>query len=122
MSKTIKYWILPCIIPSFISIGGRSDLFLDMEELFNWMANTENQYNKVTARIDKWVVKGKGWKLYCWYDISGFGYWKKQNDSNYVQISIIFDTENILISQINKIELGLDRLIKKCNTLTDKLW
>ena len=91
---------------------------LDVEQSDWWTAITEKQYNKITNQLDKVVAKGKGYKIYVWYDVSGFEYWvNNMQEPNYAQITISFDNDVINPKQIPTLIKKLDRVVNKVDDI-----
>lgn len=87
---------------------------IDIERADYWTRETENEYNKVTRRLDKVVSKGKGYTIQVWYDISGFDYWvNNMKEENYAQITVYFDTAIFETSRIKALINKIDRVINK---------
>lgn len=63
--------------------------FLDLEFYPHFTAGTEEEYCIITDALDKNSVSRKKYRVYCWYDVSGFDYWVNQmEESNYISITI----------------------------------
>lgn len=89
--------------------GDKTDLRLHSDEIFNWGAKGKRNYNKAEKEIDAIEFKGPGWQVYAGFDVSGFDYWmKRMEETNYVQITIAFDKEDINSSEIDAIYNALD--------------
>ena len=101
--------------------GDKTDFRLHAEDQFNWGAKTKKEYNAATKAIDAIQYKGKGWQLYAWYDVSSYEYWmKQQQEQNYIQISISFDTEKVDESEIEIIAKALDSALADADALEFK--
>lgn len=106
--KTIKFYELPEKIKNITFDGDKEDLRLHSNNSFYWGRKTKKAYKEVDKQLDAFKIRGNGWSIYTWCDVSGFEYWmKNQQEYNYVQISIIFDTEDVLLSEVKNIEQGL---------------
>jgi hypothetical protein len=122
-SKKIKFWNLPKEIKliKFLFDGEKDNKYLDIVESFSWSAKKEKKYYKITNQIDELEVLGNGWRIYCWYDISGYDYWvKQQEEPNYIEVTISFDKKSILKSEIGNIENALNDILNKCREIENK--
>lgn len=76
------------------------DLYPDIR----WTADSKEEYENIEAEIQEAEIQGIGWEMYCWCDVSGFEYWmEKQQEPNYVQISLLFNKVKIPKPEIKKI-------------------
>jgi hypothetical protein len=117
-NSTIKVTEIPALIRQDIRLLDVSENQLDVEQNDYWTRETENTYNKVTAKLDKISAKGKGYEIYVWYDVSGFDYWViKQEEENYAQITIKFDNDFINKSQLNALVTKIERVVSKVNDI-----
>ena len=106
--KTIKFWDIPSKIKTLDFDGDKTDLRLHNNENFRWGAKGIREYKRAEKQIDKFEIKGNGWLLYAGYDVSGFSYWMKQmEETNYISISVMFDSTEINIDEIEKLENAL---------------
>lgn len=90
--------------------GDDTRLFSDEEHIWVY-ANllTKEQYDKMESEISKSVIKGKGYDVYAWNDVSGYNYWKEEGDagdSNYIQVTV--DVDPSKIDSINPEQLRKD--------------
>lgn len=116
--KNVKFWDIPDIIkkahPSInLSFdGSKNDYRIHSDEMFQWAASTKKEYTRLSKLIDKIDYKGNGWVVYGWYDVSGYNYWmKSQEETNYIQITISFDSENVPESEIENIYRAVDKAL-----------
>ncbi len=101
--------------------GDKNDLRLHTEEMFRWGAKGKRDYTKCAKAIDAIEYKGNGWQIYAWYDVSGFDYWmKKMQETNYIQITISFDTVEINRTELDAIEKAIDSAIADAEALENK--
>lgn len=109
------------LFPSIRLIDADRNSF-DVEQNDYWTAKTEAEYNKITAKLNKITAKGKGYKIYVWYDVSGFEYWvEQQREHNYAQITLSFDENITGVSkvQLASIKTKLNKVIEKVNILIE---
>lgn len=114
-------------LPNLITIGhlqhdgDDKDLRLHSEESFRWGGKTKKEYNAAAKEIDNIKANGKGWNLYAWYDVSSYEYWmKQQQETNYIQISLSFDTNTINEDEIPQIVKALDDALASADTIEYK--
>jgi hypothetical protein len=89
--------------------GDVTDFRLHGKELLNWGAETEEEYNQAAEKIDAISYSGNGWSVYAWYDVSGFDYWmNQQEEQNYINITVAFDSDEIDGNEIPNIQKALD--------------
>ena len=101
--------------------GDKTDLRLHLDNSFYWGAKKETAYKKACKEIDNIKNKGNGWFLYCWYDVSGFDYWmKKEQEQNYVQISIGFDSFKVSQKEIASISEAIENAVMDAKNIIDK--
>lgn len=65
---------------------------------------TKKEYGAYEKALSGYDVKGKGFSIYAWNDVSGYAYWKNQgesHDANYIQITASIDD----ISKVDPKEL-----------------
>jgi hypothetical protein len=97
------------------------DKTLDSEEIHNWGADNVTEYKKAQNEIDKIKYKGKGWEIYGWYDVSSFDYWIiKQEEQNYIQITIKFKNETVKEEEVDEIADALDSALADADRITNK--
>lgn len=65
---------------------------------------TKKEYETMEKKLDKFIVKGKGFEVYAWNDISGYEYWtKQQKEDNYIQITAYVENPEIVnIFELNE--------------------
>lgn len=103
--KTINFWDIPNTLKFLTFDGDKTDLRLHSDCNYFWGAEHEKDYKRAAAKIDAIERKGKGWTVYAWYDVSSFEYWmQKQEEQNYIAISISFDTETIEETELTKLK------------------
>lgn len=121
--KKIPFNRLPIFITSgkLDFDGDKKDLRLHSSDNFSWGAKTKREYLAACKAIDKIEYKGDGWKLYAWYDVSGYEYWmKNQQEPNYIQLSISFDSDTIKEAEISKINYALDMALADADAIEHK--
>jgi len=58
---------------------------------------TKKEYQEMEKDLDKYILKGNGFKVYAWNDSSGYDYWtKNKHDSNYIQITVSIENFDVL--------------------------
>lgn len=98
-----------------------TDLRLHCEESFRWGAKEEKDYKAAEKEIDNIHYKGKGWEIYGWYDVSGFDYWmKRQEETNYIQLTVAFDKDTVDESEVEKIDKALDSALADADAIEFK--
>lgn len=120
----MKYFNLPELLAKRnINItfdGDKTDLRLHIDDNYRWGANVKREYKRASDLIDAIEYKGKGWEIFAWYDVSGFDYWMKQmEETNYIQITIAFDTEDIEDSQLDAIYNALDNATNRAECIAE---
>lgn len=109
----MKYFELPELLAKrnlhITFDGDKTDLRLHSDENYRWGAKLKRDYKKACKAIDAIEFKGNGWQVYAWYDVSSFEYWMKQmEETNYIQISIAFDSEDIEDTEVENIYNAID--------------
>ena len=112
-NDTIKFWDIPEKLKVLTFDGDDSDLRLQADnESFGWSEMDEKEYDKVEKALDKFEVKGKGYTVYCSYDVSGYDYWMiKQEEPNYVNISVSFDTADFPVKELRDLGKAVQKAI-----------
>ncbi len=119
--KNIKFYNLPNQIKHLTFDGDKTDLRLHNDEMFSWGAKTKKEYNKAVKEIDSINYEGNGWKIYAWYDISGYDYWmKNMEEPNYIQITISFDKGNVSTDEVIKISNALEDAICEADAIQNR--
>jgi hypothetical protein len=109
-NETVHFFDIPKHIKDLVFDGDQTDLRLHLEDMFTWSHTTEKGYKAIENKINKFCVKGKGFTVYMWYDISGYNYWRvRMEENNYLQISVLFESERIEVSELKNIEKALAR-------------
>lgn len=82
--------------------GGDNRLFA--KTIFtNSQTYSEKEYDAMEKAIEKNSVIGSGFEVYAWNDCSGYNYWTvKQNESNYIQITVHITDANANPEEIKK--------------------
>lgn len=100
--------------------GDKSDLRLHSDDTFQWGAKLKRAYQKAEKLINKIEFKGEGWQIYAWCDVSGFDYWmKSQQETNYIQITIAFDTESIDADELPALKSAYDKAMGMAAEIAD---
>lgn len=115
---TIKISEIVPLLYKDVCLIDNGDNSLDVEQNDYWSRDTEEEYNNITNKLDKINIKGKGYKIYVWYDVSGFHYWViKQQEENYAQITISFDNDYINNRQLKALENKIQRCISRVQNI-----
>jgi hypothetical protein len=79
---------------------------IDVYTNVDWRADTKEEYDKKEKVINDYVIKNDLFELCAWCDGSGFEYWGKQEDSNYVSLNVILkkDAEQYTQDEMVKIK------------------
>jgi hypothetical protein len=118
--RTIKFYDIPEHIKSLVFDGDKTDLRLHDQHFYNWAFDNQEDYEKQEADIDKFKIKGEGYEVYMWCDVSGFEYWTKYGqDLNYIQVSISFFSEVLLMDSLNQLYLDLDTAMSYADELSN---
>ena len=116
--ETIKFWDIPTRIKELTFDGDNSDLRLHGDSPF-WGAETKEEYEAVEERINAFEVEGKAWTAYAWCDISGYEYWHvTMEEDNYCQLTFRFDSEDVDVSELDKIHAAIDAFDSEFSDLT----
>ncbi len=79
---------------------------------------TRKEYDKMEKDISKKSIKGKGYEVYAWNDISGFDYWNNDTDGNYIQITVqLTDLNKLNIEQLKQDADSLFEYFQKYDNL-----
>jgi hypothetical protein len=114
MKKTTYFYLLPeLLIKSDISVnfdGDKTDLRLHCNENISlFTSDTEEKYNSITDKIDKFEIVKFEYTVYLSYDVSGYQYWhEKMEENNYLAITIAFNHLRFNLSELEN--LGIDIL------------
>jgi len=122
-------------IPRFtFEVENRDDyngmIRLDLQDRFNWSAETPEEYEAIEKRIDALSVMGFGWDVYASYDVSGFDYWMvNMEETNYLHITVAFHASEIAETEIPLINGAVENIIMTgfdiqdaCEMSNNKLW
>jgi hypothetical protein len=116
MTTTVKFYEIPNHIKGLEFDGDKTDFRLHLSDQIWWSAKNRTEYNRIEKRISKAQISGIGWDAYAWCDVSGFDYWKEEN--NYVQISVCFESEEISIEEMDKMNDAINELYQSFDDLT----
>jgi hypothetical protein len=97
--------------------SGDNRLFADDELHIDVYANlmSKQQYAQMEKEIKAAHIKGKGYEVYAWNDVSGYNYWKEEGEDgsgNYIQITAT-------IKEVDKVDAK--KLISDVHTVHSKL-
>lgn len=68
---------------------------------------TKAQYKAMEQDMAEYRLKGEGYEIYAWNDVSGYAYWKEQaesGDCNYVQITARIEN----VDEVDPVKLKSD--------------
>lgn len=117
----LRFDELPIIIKPLTFDGQLTDMRLHVDEMPYWMTNTEEEYNIACAEIDALGYKGNGWTVYAWYDVSGYDYWRhQQEEQNYISITVSFGKEVIPAKEIAEILTQVYKIIDEAKVIAEK--
>lgn len=117
----INFWNIPNYIKELEFDGDKTDLRLHSDNWYNWGADNEEDYEEATELIDSIEEKGNGYTIYCWCDISGYDYWMiNMQETNYIQISVMFDSPTIDESELENLKTLLDKVNSKCVSIATR--
>ena len=103
--KKIKFWDVPKFIRFLEFDDDKSDMRLHFDKSIRWTAETEAEYNGIENKICAFSIERKSYTVYAWCDISGYDYWVLgQEEPNYIQISVIFNYEDITEDECVQLE------------------
>lgn len=98
--------------------GGDSRLFYDQENIVVYaQLMSEEEYEEMCKALD-FEIKGDGYTVYGWNDVSGYKYWTRDKnsephtwDSNYIQITVSIED----IDKVNpeKMKKDAEKLFNK---------
>jgi hypothetical protein len=101
--------------------GDAEDTRLHGNEVLNWGAETEEDYEKATKEIDAISYNGNGWQVYAWYDVSGYDYWMiQQQEPNYINITVSFDSDEINRDEIPNIQKAVDSAYEDAYSISER--
>lgn len=89
--------------------GDDTRLFVENSLTVFVLPISEKDYNEMKEDLASYSVKGEGYSVYGWNDVSSFDYWKEQGengDANYIQITV--DIENPDVVDPIKIKKDVD--------------
>ena len=73
-----------------LAYDGNDVLFYETENICIFASDmTRAQYEKMERDINRYSIKGNGYSISGWHDVSGYSYWSKgdPNDSNYISLT-----------------------------------
>lgn len=57
---------------------------------------TEDEYDEMEKEIKSFSLKGEGYEIFAWNDVSGYDYWSQPDEeTNYIQIEVKVDKDKI---------------------------
>lgn len=95
--------------------GGDNSFYFDYEgHNFYWSSDIKKEWDKAEKEISAIKYKGKNWRIYGWFDISGFEYWRQQeHEPNYIAITISISKETLTKREITAISKYLDLAVAR---------
>ncbi len=86
--------------------GSDSRLFLQDEQISTYApALGEEGYAKMEDEMAAYSDRGAGFEVYVWNDSSGFDYWNKEDEMNYIQVTVDISPEALMNNEINPEEV-----------------
>lgn len=86
-----------------------SRLFYDKERIHVFaQLMSKKEYSKMEKELSKIEMKGRGYVVSAWNDVSGYDYWSKENDGNYIQVTAYINDLNLV--DINKLKIDCQEL------------
>ena len=115
----MKFHEIPAVIDTLVFDGDKSDLRLHYDNsLHNWGFDSEKDYEEQEKQINDFVIDNEYYTVYMWCDVSGYDYWiVRQEEGNYIQISVSFKQEDIPNNIIDQLKNDLDEAIYKAEDL-----
>ena len=115
----MKFHEIPAVIDTLVFDGDKSDLRLHYDNsLHNWGFDSEKDYEEQEKQINDFVIDNEYYTVYMWCDVSGYDYWiVRQEEGNYIQISVSFKQEDIPNNIIDPLKNDLDEAIYKAEDL-----
>lgn len=85
-------------------------LHYDRGELIGVFATlmSRKEYADMEKDIRKFVIKKRQYVVYTWNDCSGYDYWNKDDESNYIQVSVSIRTKHLNKIDINALKADID--------------
>ena len=92
-------------LESNLTFDGHDDTVLhyDEDKIYFYACDmTKQQYKFLQSEVMESVIDKPSYTVYAWSDESGFEYWTKSGESNYIQISVdIKDVDNIDLVELD---------------------
>jgi len=86
--------------------GADSRLFLQDEQISTYApALGEEGYAKMEEEMAAYSDRGAGFEVHVWNDSSGFDYWNKEDEMNYIQVTVDVSPEALMNNEINPEEV-----------------
>jgi len=87
--------------------GDPKDLRLHDQTIFTESLNyTKNEYKKMENDINNFELKGSGFSVYAFCDVSGYEYWtKNMEEDNYISICVAIDKNALMEERISSREI-----------------
>src|SRR5690242_16749616 len=54
----------------------------------NAKAMGKKEYSKMEKELQNYSIERGGYTIYAWCDVSGFKYWNKEDEYNYIMITV----------------------------------
>lgn len=71
----------------------------------NAKAMGKKEYGQMEKELQDYSIERDGYTIYAWCDVSGFKYWNKEDEYNYIMITLVI--KDLSKMDINKLKLDL---------------
>ena len=114
----MKFHEIPAVIDTLVFDGDKSDSRLHYDNLYSWGFDSEKDYEEQEKEINDFVIDNEYYTVYMWCDVCGYDYWIiRQEEGNYIQISVSFKQEDIPNNIIEQLKNDLGKAIDKAEGL-----
>ena len=86
--------------------GGDDDrLFYDYESIDVYVKGmSEKEYEEMERRIDVFSINRDKYHVYVWNDCSGYDYWAKSGDLNYIKVTVGVECSDMTLEEIEQMK------------------
>lgn len=91
--------------------GGDDRLFTKNSLTVFVLPMSKEKYKEMEEQLKSFYIKGEGYTVYGWNDVSGYGYWKERaedGEANYIQVSA--SIENIDLVDPKKLKRDVEKV------------
>jgi hypothetical protein len=107
--ETIKFWDIPKHLNELEFDGDKEDLRLHYRDSIWWYVEDEKEYEEVEDKISDFSIKRKHYEVYAWCDVSGYDYWMKEEEENYIQITVRFKKDEVPVDILPQLQQDIDQ-------------